>query len=1091
MNIPVRFLLVDHDATDRALITRELKRVFSNLLLTQITDANGFHSSLEEDCFDLVITKYDLRWSNGLSILRTVKAHAPECPVIMAINPGEEEIAVEAMRAGLDDFVINTPQHIACLGGVVRLALERSHQRKRLLLTETHLSRVIESAPQGFYRISDDWKLVSCNPAFADLLQIDSLKGLERPDFSSFLPQSVDWAAFRDQLAEQTGIEIVDIPFLRSDGEVINSRNHFWPILDGDEKVVYYEGWVDCILLEQVEGSSPVDETREQQPEQGSPQPRERILEAIAEMAGIFGKSDPWSGRIQDILGMLGEAALVNRVTLFLNNPEDWQEPGPDFQFTWPDVGAASSSKFSTAEIHFDSPELVQIRQELEKGKEFVGDLNDMPSSIQEIYQPHGIQSILWIPVFSSGEWWGTLGFGDHRQPPRWTAGSIQALRMAADSLGAAVQRGRLESSLVSAETQFRNLVEKALVGIYVLDQEGKFLYVNPKFGEIAGYSPEEIVPSMSLLDFIVPFDLQPIQDYINSTSPDDKVNLHFNTRAFKKGQFPIEIEVQGSRVDFNGIPAIIGTILDVSERRAREREMETIISISSILRSATLRSEILPLILDQVVDQVHVEGALLILRDLNSGDLIVELGRGGWAGATGFRMKPGEEWIANVISTGEPYIHPDVRGGSSVTSAGLMNGLFSVVGVPLIAQQQTLGSLWVGSIVPSAESTVRLVTAIGEIAANAIYRTSLHEQTELRLQRLTALRAIDMAITASLDVRVTLSILLSQVTAQLAIDAAGVMLLNPHTQMLEYSAVRGFRSTAIQHVQQRLGEGHAGLVAIDRQPVAIHNLKEAVGCAAKGLINNEGFETYFAVPLIAKGQVKGVLELFHRRPFTPDPEWMDFLQAVAAQAAIAIDNTELFDKLQRSNIEITMAYDATIEGLAHAMELREKEKEGHIQGLIDQTIRLARAAGIGESEIIHLRRGVLLHDIGHMTIPDSILFKPGPLDSGEWEVMHRHPLYAYELLSPVPYLRSALDIPYCHHERWDGTGYPRRLKGLQIPLAGRIFSLVDVWDAIQSERPYRRALNRDSAVKYLQDQSGKHFDPQLVDIFLSIISET
>jgi putative nucleotidyltransferase with HDIG domain len=248
-----------------------------------------------------------------------------------------------------------------------------------------------------------------------------------------------------------------------------------------------------------------------------------------------------------------------------------------------------------------------------------------------------------------------------------------------------------------------------------------------------------------------------------------------------------------------------------------------------------------------------------------------------------------------------------------------------------------------------------------------------------------------------------------------------------------------------------------------------------------------EGFNAYYAVPLVAKGHVMGVLEVFHRMALDPDPEWLDFLEALAGQAAIAIDNGTLFDDLQRTNVELSLAYDTTLEGWSKALDLRDKETEGHTQRVTEMTVRLARSMGVSEADLMHIRRGALLHDIGKMGIPDSILLKPGPLTDEERDVMQRHPVYAYELLSPIAFLKPALDIPYCHHEKWDGTGYPRGLKGEQIPLAARIFTVVDVWDALCSDRPYRQGWPEERVLEHIASLSGSQFDPSVVEAFLAM----
>jgi len=364
--------------------------------------------------------------------------------------------------------------------------------------------------------------------------------------------------------------------------------------------------------------------------------------------------------------------------------------------------------------------------------------------------------------------------------------------------------------------------------------------------------------------------------------------------------------------------------------------------------------------------------------------------------------------------------------------------------------------------------------------------RKRADEQIQHQLSRLAALRTIDMAITVSLDLRVILNVLLEQVISQLRVDAAGVLLLNPHTQTLDYAAGRGFQTPALQHTQLRLGEGHAGKAAQDRRPISIPDLTRGAGDLVRApLLTEEAFVAYYAVPLIARGQVKGVLEIFHRAHLAPSKDWVDFLDTLAGQAAIAIDNARLLADLQQSSSDLALAYDATLEGWSRALDLRDQETEGHSQRVTELTLQLARAMGVPDEELVHIRRGALLHDIGKMGLPDSILRKPGPLTRKEREIMRRHPVYANELLAPIAFLRPAQDIPYCHHEKWDGTGYPRGLKGEQIPLAARIFAVADVWDALRSDRPYRPAWTQAQARRYIREQAGRHFDPRVVEVFL------
>ncbi len=332
--------------------------------------------------------------------------------------------------------------------------------------------------------------------------------------------------------------------------------------------------------------------------------------------------------------------------------------------------------------------------------------------------------------------------------------------------------------------------------------------------------------------------------------------------------------------------------------------------------------------------------------------------------------------------------------------------------------------------------------------------RRIAEEQIKHQIDRLAALRNIDMAITGSLDLHVTLNIILEKVSATLHVDAADILLSNPNTLRLEHAASRGFRTKVLQHSHLRLGEGYAGRAALEGHTIHIENLPKDAGDLLRApLLSEEGFITYCCAPLISKGNIKGVIEIFHRTKLDMNEDFLDFVEALASQAAIAVDNASLFNDLHRANTELSLAYETTLEGWSRALDLRDKETEGHSRRVTEMTVRLARDMGMSEEELRNVRRGALLHDIGKMGVPDHILLKPGPLTEEEWKIMRMHPVYARDLLMPITYLKSAIDIPYNHHEKWDGTGYPRGLKEDEIPLSARIFALVDVCDALLSDR--------------------------------------
>jgi PAS domain S-box-containing protein/putative nucleotidyltransferase with HDIG domain len=356
---------------------------------------------------------------------------------------------------------------------------------------------------------------------------------------------------------------------------------------------------------------------------------------------------------------------------------------------------------------------------------------------------------------------------------------------------------------------------------------------------------------------------------------------------------------------------------------------------------------------------------------------------------------------------------------------------------------------------------------------------------------RLHALRTIDTAISGGIDFQVTLSILLQQMMSQLKMDAAVVLVYEASTNTLKYAAGRGLRTNALLDTNLRIGEGYAGMAALQKKVIQVPHLQYQNGDSLHPAgFSEEGFASYYCVPLIAKGVVKGVMESFHRTPFHADREWLDFFETLGGQAAIAIDNAMLFNDLQRSNLELMLAYDSTLEGWSKALDMRDRDTEGHTRRVTEMTERLALAFRIKDADRIHIRRGAILHDIGKMGIPDSILLKDGPLSDEEWKIMRQHPDLAVDMLSSIGYLRPALDIPHCHHEKWDGSGYPRGLRGEQIPIAARIFAVVDVFDALTSDRPYRRAWSVEDALNYIQAEAGKHFDPGVVSIFMQVVAK-
>jgi HD-GYP domain-containing protein (c-di-GMP phosphodiesterase class II) len=400
--------------------------------------------------------------------------------------------------------------------------------------------------------------------------------------------------------------------------------------------------------------------------------------------------------------------------------------------------------------------------------------------------------------------------------------------------------------------------------------------------------------------------------------------------------------------------------------------------------------------------------------------------------------------------------------------------GFEAVAALPLISRDQVHGALMVyGKKGFFNEENTHYLQAYAHQAAAALHNAKLFEESQRRSASLQILHEVDLAILNNLDISVFLKTVLEKIVEFLKISAADILVIDRKSGFLRYSAYQGLHKQYYQNFSsyQFLGEKQ------------IEERKNKI-------LNEEGFKYYRRYSFQCKGGDKGLLEIYQKSDSVLNNEWHAFLTMLVVQIAIAIDQAKLWQGLKLSNLEQRAAYDATIEGWARTLDLRDRETEGHSRRVAEKTLELAIKLGIEGEELIHIRRGALLHDIGKIGIPDNILLKPGPLNGEEWEIMKEHPSYAYKMLSHIEYLRPALDIPYAHHERWDGGGYPRGLKGEEIPLAARIFAPVDVYDALLSDRPYRKAWDKEKAIQYISSLRGTHFDPRIVDYFLEIIQK-
>ena len=591
--------------------------------------------------------------------------------------------------------------------------------------------------------------------------------------------------------------------------------------------------------------------------------------------------------------------------------------------------------------------------------------------------------------------------------------------------------RRQAEQALQESESRYSSLFESNRSVMFLVEpMSGGILDVNPAACEYYGYSRAKLIGKN--IREISPQTLSGRARLEGIAYPSDAHQRHYLASGEVR-----DVEVKSGPILMSGKQLLYFIVHDITERIQREREIQALLHVAETLRTSPDRSAMLAALLHKLGEFWHAKGVVLGVQDELSRATMVELGIGPIAPGKGYRYPAGVGILGTVIETGKPVLAENAAGRENCMNTP---DPLALICAPLKTNAETIGAILVARSEKFDEDDERLLATIGEMAASAVQRATLYEETQRRLQHLNALHKIDMAIAGSAELKSTLSIVVDQILTQLGVDAADILIYQANGMDLRHTIRRGFQQTVIWDGEIRIDRGLAGKIVRERCQVFQSDINGELASHEPRLETwrQEGFVSYFGLPLIAKGEVKGVLELYHRSPLSPGEEWINYLDILAGQTAIAIDNSSLFEGLQKANLELILAYDTTLEGWAKALELRDKETQGHSERVTEMTLRLARKIGFSEEMLVHVRRGALLHDIGKMGIPDSILLKPGPLDEAEWEIMLLHPVYAYELLCQIDFLKPALDIPYYHHERWDGNGYPLHIHGEDIHLAAR-----------------------------------------------------
>ena len=670
-------------------------------------------------------------------------------------------------------------------------------------------------------------------------------------------------------------------------------------------------------------------------------------------------------------------------------------------------------------------------------------------------------------------------------------------------------QQYRVEQALRESENKFRALFQNNHAIMLVIDPaDSKIIDANPAASRYYGWSIEELCQKhVQEISALTAEEVQAeMQRALSEECSFFKVKHRLASGEVRN------VDIFSGPVEFEGRKLLYSIIHDVTERvkaqaqtRRYLQRQETLIRLGRALSSTLDLDMVYRTVRRFVLEEIPVENFAIALYDAAQASIRFQ-----YVYADGQHLDVTEipamaydphnslfkrsqaiaareavvvdGHVANVGAKGEKLFKNDLVPPQSALY------------VPMVSEGEPIGLIDLQSYQPNAfsASDVEWLGVVANQVSMAIKNAQLYDQIRSRLTQLNGLRDIDSFITGHLPLGQILKSILDLVQFQVEVDAADILILEEGSNQLRSAAAFGFTQETIEKVVLAADQSYAGEVLRTQKPVTFVRHEADAYVLDQWLVwQQEQFRAYIGVPLMINRDVKGVLEVFRHEPVLLDAQSQHFLETLAGQAAIAIEQRELFDGLQHSNEELRQAYDATIEGWSRAMDLRDRETEGHTQRVTVLTCRIAQEHFHFDDEaLLWMRRGALLHDIGKLGVPDNILLKEGALTLEEWVIMKTHPHMAYEMIKSIDYLQNAVDIPHFHHEKWDGSGYPHGLMGESIPLPARIFAVVDVWDALTSDRPYRKAWRKEEALQYIREQSGIHFDPAVVEAFFAALTQ-
>jgi len=655
-----------------------------------------------------------------------------------------------------------------------------------------------------------------------------------------------------------------------------------------------------------------------------------------------------------------------------------------------------------------------------------------------------GTPSVDWIgiPLLIENHTIGVMAVQSYSDEIRFKKRDEQMLTFVSAQVAIAIERKRAEQALSTSTKRNELLIQASTDCIFLESLSGEILECNAVAEEVYGYTREELL-TMNVADLATREFTADKPDYVNWQI---EQGGHFtNIPNVKKDGIIFPVEISTKITNIEGTRFAVAYVRDITERKKTE--------------NAILESEAKFKALAQTA-----AAGIFINRDdqfLYVNPMWCEI-----TGMTEPELLNTSLW--SVINHGD---------GGEVRQkyTDLLRTESGMIRFETSFNSRTGEEKWL-------DITAGFIDYQGEKATiGTAIDITFRKQRENDLE---VVAKISEALRTDLTREQVRTTILAELMTSLAVDGAIISTMEEREDLPNLLRANGCWQS-VDNRKLKASEGLSGFIVSSRKPYVNFDAAHDAYFAFPDLITN--MVTLAGVPLVTKGETIGSIIIGSGRLMSDNE--LRLLKTIGDMAASAIHRSDLYEQTSVQATELKRAYDATLEGWAHALELRDKETQGHSLRIANMTVDLAVRMGIDEQDLDNIRRGALLHDIGKMGVPDTILLKPGKLTEDEWSIMQKHPTYAYEMLSELPYFKDVLDIPYCHHEWWDGTGYPRGLKGEKIPLSARIFAIVDAWDALVSDRPYRKAWTKENALKHLVDQAGTHFDEDVVKCFVQMMA--